>query len=48
MDWTIFSSVPTGMGDAADGVLPYVIGIFVLLAGIGLAFRLFGKAGARR
>jgi len=48
MDWTLFAGVNTGLADGVDGVMPYVVGAFVILASIGVAFRLFGKAGVRR
>lgn len=49
MDWgTLFSSVGPELIAAITAVMPAVIGIFVVLAGVGIGFRLFGKVGARR
>lgn len=49
MDWsTLFGTVGPELINAISAVMPAVIGIFVVLAGIGIGFRLFGKVGARR
>lgn len=49
MDWaTLFGGVTSGMSGVVEDVLPVAIGVFVILAGVGLAFRIFGKVGVRR
>lgn len=49
VDWsTLFGGVGSELIAAITGVMPAVVGIFVVLAGVGIAFRLFSKVGARR
>lgn len=49
MDWaTLFASIGPALIGVVTDVMPAVIGIFIVLAGVGIAFRLFGKVGARR
>lgn len=48
-DWgTLLAGVGTGATDAATAVLPLAIPILVLLAGLGIAIRVFGKFGVKR
>lgn len=49
MDWAVvFGTLGTGVTAAISAIIPIVIPVFVLLAGVGIAFRLFAKAGVRR
>ena len=44
----LFAPAATGATDTITSILPYGIGVFVLLAGIGIALKVFGKFGVRR
>lgn len=45
---TLFAPAATGATDTITTLLPYGIGVFVLLSGIGIALKIFGKFGVRR
>jgi hypothetical protein len=47
VDWTVFADMPTDLLDAVGIILPYVLILFTGLAGIGIAYRLFRKSGAK-
>lgn len=48
-DWaTLLGGVGTGATDAITAVLPLAIPVLVVLAGLGIALRVFGKFGVKR
>lgn len=48
-DWgVLLAGVPTDISAVISDVLPLALTVFVILAGIGIVFRVFGKAGVRK
>lgn len=48
-DWgTLLAGVGTGATDAITAVLPLAIPVLVVLAGLTVALRVFGKFGVKR
>lgn len=48
-DWgTLLGGVGTGATDAVTAVLPLAIPVLVVLAGLTIALRVFGKFGIKR
>lgn len=48
-DWaTLFGPVASGVTDAITALLPVVIPVFVLLAGISIAPKILAKFGVRK
>lgn len=49
MDWgTVFGPVEGAIQGVITSILPVAISLFVLMAGVGIAFWLFRKVGVRR
>lgn len=49
MNWTtILADVPTDLEAVLTTVVPIAMGVFVLLAGVSLVIRIFGKVGVRK
>lgn len=49
MDWdVIFAPVEGAITGVITDVMPVAISLFVIMAGIGIAFWLFRKVGVRR
>jgi hypothetical protein len=49
MDWALLlAGVEADVVDVIGDVLPIALAVFVLLAGIGIVFRVFSKAGVRK
>lgn len=44
----IFTAIATGATDAVGAVAPLGVPVLVLLVGIGVGLRLFGKFGVKR
>lgn len=44
----LFAPAATGVTDTIVSILPVAIPVLVLLAGIGIALKVFGKFGIRR